>query len=146
MLNELDPTGAAGREHRKCAAVLNSFNKLVCLFDNREVGCEVHVEYGHIFAEAADSGCHLALNVCADREIEALAESCLDGRSGVEDDLLVGICDSLPDLVFLALLLECANGAAYYALTAANAGRISKALVECTADVSVEASLYSADS
>ena len=77
MLNKLNPTGTAGGEHRESFLACDSLNKLVCLFKNCEVGGEVHIEH-LVNAESADCRNHFALNVCADRHTEALAESCLD--------------------------------------------------------------------
>ena len=122
MLAELDPTGAAGCEHRHCALVLDPLDKLVSLLNDSKVSSYVHVEALNI-AEALDSRNHLALNVCADRIAELLAESSSDRRSCKEHYLLVGISNSLPYLILAALLLECACRTSYDTLTAANAGR-----------------------
>ena len=72
MLAVFYPSGRAGGYHREHAAVLDSAEELVCLFDNREVCAEVGVK-DLVEAETSERRDHLALNIGADVHSEALA-------------------------------------------------------------------------
>jgi len=144
VLTELYPTGAARCEHRQSALVLDPLDQLVSFFHDREVGSNVHVEDVNV-AQSSDSSDHLALNVSTNRVAELFAQSSSDRRSGEEYDLLLGICDSVPNLLLAALLGKSANRAGYDTLTAAYASGRCQRHIECGTNVNVETSSYVAD-
>ena len=144
VLTELHPAGAAGCEHRHCAALCDPLEELICFFHDSEIGSNVHIEH-LIAAESSDSSDHLALNVSTCGIAECFAECCSYGRSCEEYYLLIGICYSIPDLVGIVLLAESAYRTGNDTLTAAYAGNISELFLKCAADMSIEASSDSSD-
>ena len=124
ILAELDPSGRAGGDHRESALVLYALNKLVRFLNDREVGGKVGVEHS-VKAETAQSGDHLALNVCTDRHSEALTEGSPDGGSGLNDNVLCRVAESLPYLVGVVLLGDGTGGTYCGTLTAGDAGNLA---------------------
>ena len=127
-LAELDPSGRTGGYHRQNAAVLYALNKFVGFLHDGEVGAEVGVEY-LIEAQSAERRSHLALNVGAYRHAEALAEGNSDGRSGVNNNVLLGIRNSREYIVDLILLGESAGRTCDDTLSAGNAGNVGELLL-----------------
>ena len=74
MLDELDPSGRAGGDHREHPAVLHAVDKLGALLHDGEVGCKVHVK-DVVEAHSAERRSHLALDLGADGAVEFLAET-----------------------------------------------------------------------
>jgi len=144
MLAVFYPSGRAGGYHREHAAVLDSAEELVCLFDYREVRAEVGVK-DLVEAETSERRDHLALNVGAYVHSEALAESDADRGRGVNNDELLGVVYSLEHLCGVILLVDSAGRAVDYALAAGDARHGVERLLECRADVSVKAAGVCAD-
>ena len=144
MLAVFYPSGRAGGYHREHAAVLDPAEELVCLFDNREVCAEVGVK-DLVEAEASERRDHLALNIGADVHSEALAESDADRRSGVNNDELLGIVDSLENLCGVVLLIYSAGRAVDNALAAGDARHGIERSLERRADVGVKSAGVCAD-
>ena len=134
MFAELNPSGRAGSDERKLSAALNSVEKLICFFDDGEVGRKVGVKHA-VKSEAAKCCNHLALNICSNGHTEALTESCTDGRSGVNNNLLGRIVKSLPNLIGVVLLIERTNRAGYDTLTAGDTCNFIKILIKCASDM-----------
>ncbi|CDC75945.1 putative uncharacterized protein [Candidatus Colimorpha enterica] len=140
ILAELDPSGRAGGDHRESALVLYALNKLVRFLNDREVGGKVGVEHS-VKAETAQSGDHLALNVCADRHSEALTEGSPDGGSGLNDNVLCRVAESLPYLVGVVLLGDGTGGTYSGTLTAGDAGNLAEVYLERGSDAGVDTSV-----
>ena len=144
VLAELDPSGRAGGDHRKGAAVLYSVKKLGSLFNDGKVCCGVGVKY--LFkADSAQSRNHLALYVSADRHTEALTESCTDRRSGLHYNVLGRIGESIPYLVGIVLLNESAGRTYSGTLTAGDTGSRAEIHVEGLTDAGVDTTVVSTD-
>ena len=144
MLAEVDPTGGAGSDHRELAAILDAVDKLVALFHDGEVSSEIGIK-DSVEANAAESSSHLAGNRCADSFAEALAESCTDSRSCLNNNVLGGIVESFDNLIGIVLLAESAGRANVDALTAGYAGNVIQLSLESAADVGVKATCVSTD-
>ena len=144
MLAVFYPSGRAGGYHREHAAVLDSAEELVCLFDNREVCAEVGVK-DLVEAETSECRDHLALNIGADVHSEALAESDADRRRGVNNDELLGIVDSLENLCGVVLLIYSAGRAVDNALAAGDARHGIERSLERRTDVGVKSAGICAD-
>ena len=144
MLAELDPARAARCEHRKCLSALYALDKLVSLLHDSEVGSNVHIKHA-VCAESSDSSNHFAFNICAHRHIESLTESSSYSRSCEEYYLLLGVCQSVPNLVLVALFTQSADRASNDTLTAAYARRLHEVLIESTVNTGLETSVDLAD-
>lgn len=144
MLAVFYPSGRAGGYHREHAAVLDSAEELVCLFDNREVCAEVGVK-DLVEAETSERRDHLALNIGADVHSEALAEGDADRGRGVNNDELLGIVDSLENLCGVVLLIYSAGRAVDDALTAGDTRHGIERSLERRADVGVKSAGVCAD-
>jgi hypothetical protein len=143
-LAELNPTGRAGGDHRKLAAVLYSLKKLGSLFYDSEVCRGICVKY-LLETKSAKSGNHLALNVSTDRHIEALAKSRSDRGSGLNYNVLGGISKSCPNLVGIITLYKSAGGTYSGTLTAGDTGGLVKRKVERLTDAGINTTVVSAD-
>ena len=144
VLAELNPSGRAGGDHRKLAAVLNTLKKLGSLLNDGEISSGVGVEY-LLEAESSESCNHLALNVSADRHIEALAESCTDGGSGLNYYVLGRIVESIPYLIGIVTLNESTGRTYSGTLTAGDTGSITKVEVEGLTDAGIDTTVVSTD-
>jgi hypothetical protein len=144
MLTVLDPTGGARGDHGQSAAVLNTAEQLVCFLNDGQVSSQVHVIYA-VKAKSLESGNHLTLNVGTGLIVEALTKLSANGRSGADEDMLVGICQSLEYLIGIVSLIQSANGASYDTLTAVDAGGLSQSSLECATDLSIKATVVSTD-
>ncbi len=144
MLAVFYPSGRAGGYHREHAAVLDSAEELVRLFDNSEIRAEVGVK-DLVEAEASERRDHLALNIGADMHSEALAESDADRRRGVNNDELLGIVDSLENLCSVVFLIYSAGRAVDDALTAGDARHGIERSLERRADMGVKSAGVHAD-
>ena len=140
-----DPTGAAGGDHGECAAVFESAQKLGAFFHNGEVSREIGIEH-LIEAEATKCGNELAGNGGADLHTEFFAESCSYCGSRLNNNVLGRIVKSRINVCGAVLFVQCAYGTSEDTLTAVDAGAVSKAHTEDTADGGVEAALCNADS
>ena len=143
-LAELNPSGRAGGDHRKLAAVLNTLKKLGSLLNDSEVSCGVGIKY-LLKAKASESCNHLALNVSADRHIEAFTESCTNGGSSLNYNVLGRICKSCPNLIGIVTLNECTGRTNGSTLTAGDTGCIIKKKVKGLANAGVNATIVGAD-
>ena len=79
------------------------------------------------------------------RHVKTFTQRSSNGRRREEDDLLLGICDRIPDFIDVALLIQSTDRAGHDALAAADAGRCVKTLVKRRADTYVESSSDLAD-
>ena len=143
MLHELDPAGAAGCEHRQRRLVKlvgsNTADQLVGFFQNCKVSRHVHIEHFDV-AKHSDRLDHLVFHVGSRRHVKTFTQRSRDGRSGEEYHLLLGIRDSVPYLVDIALLIQSADRTGDDTLSAADTGRGIQALIERRTDADVEAS------
>ena len=144
ILAELNPPGRAGGNHGESTAVLNSFKKLSSFLNDGKVSCGVGIEY-LLKADSAKSCNHLALNVGADRHTEALTESCTDGGSSLNYNVLCGICKSCPYLVGIVLLNESTGRTYSGTLTAGDTGSLSQGHIEGLTDAGVDTTVVSTD-
>jgi hypothetical protein len=140
-----DPTGAAACDHGKRAAVFESAEKLGALFHNGKVSREVGIEY-LIEAETAECGNELAGNRGTDLHTEFFAEGRSYCGSRLNDYVLGGIVKSRINVCGAVLFVQCADRTSEDTLTAVDAGAVSKAHTEDTADGGVKSTLCNADS
>ena len=136
----LDPTGRAGGDEGEVLAFLHSFKEFGSFFHDGKVCGEVHI-VNAVEAETLESGNHLAFGVNAGFNAEAFAESCADGGSGADRNVLGGIVDRIPNLSGIILFVESAYGAGNDTLTAGYAGGGSERIFVCGADYGVEATV-----
>ncbi len=127
MLQVLDPARRAARELRQRHALVLPHERLVetldelgAFLDDGEVSREVGVEHV-VEADAPQRGVHLE----GDRRAGLQAEQLAHGRAGrgrrLDDDVLGGVVQSLPDVVGLVLGVQGADRAAVHALAAVDA-------------------------
>ncbi len=121
VLAVANPPGRAACDHRQHAAVLHSVDKFSGFFHNGEVCREIGVEY-LVEAESAHCGYHLALDVGSDGIAERLTQRSADSGSCLNNNHLLGVCDSLQYLGGIVLLFQSARRTGGNALTAGNAG------------------------
>ena len=144
LLQELDPARRAGGEHGQLAALGEAVDKLGALLHDGDIGGSIDVEH-LIGAKAAQRGDHLALDVGADGQAEALAQLGAHRRRRRDDDVLVGIGDGVPDLGGIIDLIKGADRADRNALAAVDAGRLAQRHIEGRADMGLIAALADVD-
>ena len=115
-----NPAGRAGGYHREHAAVRYTIDQLGALLHYRKIGSEIGVEH-LVESESAERGYQFAGNRGSHRHTEFLAESGSYGGSGLYHDVLIRVVQSFPDVLDIALLVQSADGAGKYALTAVDA-------------------------
>ena len=144
VLAELDPSGRAGCDHRKCAAVLDSAKELGCFFHDGKVSGEIHI-VNAVEAELLESLNHLGLAVSTGLVAEALTDLCSYGRSCADKYVLGRICESFSYLIGIVSLVECANGTSNDTLSAVYARGLGERHLECGSDVCIKSTVVSTD-
>ena len=144
MLAELDPSRRAGGNHRQNALVLNASDQLGCLLDNGQVGGQIHIEHA-VKAQSLQRGNHLALGIGTRLVAEALTDLRTDRRCGTDENVLVGICQRLEDLIGIIALVQRTDRAGNDALSAVDAGGVRQRFAECGADVGIKPAVVRAD-
>ena len=98
VLDELDPARDARGDHRQRAAVLEPLQKLVALFDDRQVGGEVGVEDLVEARAAAEPATILPVTRLPAGMPNSSPIADADGRRGLHDHVLLRVVERLPDL------------------------------------------------
>ena len=135
MLEEVDPTRAAGSQDRQTDTLvafhelLDTAEKLGAFLHDGKVGSEVGVEH-IVEAEATQGSGHLAGDDGAGGHAELFTEGHTRGRSRVDDDGLLRIVDGSHDVAGVVHLSEGADRANLDALTAHDARRVDEVLLE----------------
>ncbi len=130
----LTPCPSPGGRGEKCR--LEPREQFRALFQDREVGGKVRVEYG-VEAQPPQSGRHLAGHERARRIAETLAQGGADGRGGLHDDVLAAF-QRRPDLVDLIALGDRTHGTDRRALPALHAGHRRQVVAEGRSDDRLE--------
>ncbi len=144
MFTELDPTGGAGGDHRERTAVCDALDQLSTLFEDGEVSSKVGIE-NEIETEALECSNHFSFDIGADGVAEAFAETCTNGRCGLNDNVLCRVSDCSKDILDEVFFGECAGGTYVDALAAGYAGSFAQTLFECRTDVGREAAIVRTD-
>ena len=134
------PTGGAGSDHRKNAAVFDSSEKFGSLFHNGKVCAEVGV-INFFKTESSEGGNHFSGYGGADGHSEFFAESCADCRSGL-NDYMAAKSHCFVNFVDFGFKHKCTGGTNGNALSAKDAGRFIKRFVSGRADDCVEAAVF----
>ena len=136
----LDPTGRAGCDEREVLAFLHSAEEFGCFFHDGKVCGEVHV-VNAVKANAFESGNHLTFGIHAGLDAEAFADGGTDGRRGADRNVFGGIVDGIPNFFGVILFVERAYRASNDTLTAGYARGSCERLIECGADLCIEAAV-----
>ena len=142
-LAEADPAGAAGGELGEGAAPLQPFDQLGGLLHYGDIGAEAVVENA-VEAQPPQRGDHLPGHRGAHGVAEFLTDGAADGRSGLDDDVEMGIAQRLPDPRRRVLLVQRSRGADGDALAAVDAGGLHERAVVGRADDGIERALHHA--
>ena len=120
LFHKVDPSRAAGSDHREHAAILHAVEQLIALLHDGQVSSEVGVK-NLVESKAAQGSYHLAGCNRAARHAKFLADGDTDRRSGLDDDKFIRVVDGVPNALGVVLLIQCADRTGRYALAAVNA-------------------------
>ena len=140
----LNPTGRAGSDEGKRTFAVKTFDKFCAFFHDGDVSRNVNIN-NRVEAESVKSCNHFTFNIGADGHVKAFAEGCSDSGSGSNNNVFIGIGESIPNLPSVVLFVDSANGAVNNALTASDTGNVFKVETESGTDIGYEASFISAD-
>ena len=134
------PTGGAGSDHRKNAAVFHSVEKFGSFFHNGKVCAEVGI-VNFFKSESSESSNHFSGYGSADRHSEFFAESCADCGSGLNDNVAAE-SHCFIDFFNFGFKHKCTGGADGNALAAKDAGRFIERSVSGRAYDCVESAVF----
>ena len=120
LFHKVDPSRAAGGDHREHAAILHAVEQLIALLHDGQVSSKVGVK-NLVESKAAQGSYHLAGCNRAARHAKFLADGDTDRRSGLDDDKFIRVVDGVPNALGVVLLIQCADRTGRYALAAVNA-------------------------
>ena len=134
------PTGRAGGDHRKNAAVFHSVKELGALFHDGEVCAEIGII--NFFEAESSEGCdHFSGNRSSDGITEFFAESCADRGSGLNDYVASkGHC--IVNFVDFGFEHQSAGGTNGNALSAEDAGGFIERSVSGRTDDCAESAVF----
>ena len=144
MFAVLNPTRRAGGNQRQCAAVLNTIDQLVSLFQDSQVCREVGIKYA-VESQTVQCSGHLSFYNGSNRKSEAFAQTHTNGRCCLNDNELIRIFQCSLNLSGRILLIEGAHRASCHALSAVYAAGLCKRKVKGTSDVCIESTVVCAD-
>ena len=120
--NEVDPTRAAGSDHRQLSAGLQPMQQFMSFFEYRQVGRKIGIKH-FVKTKPSERGNHFSCDNMTAVHAERFAECNTSCRRSLHDDMFGRITDCIPDCLRVILFNNGCRRTDAGALTAESTGR-----------------------